>query len=239
MDVSDRHRRRGLLRHRAGGPPAQGGRRGLRRARTRRRRRRDVALQHVSRLRLRRPVAPVLVLVRAQPGLDAHLLAPARDPRLPRARGRGFGVSPKIRLNTEVPRRRLGRGRAALADRDQPGRVTAQVLVSGTGPLVEPKIPDFPGLETLHRARSSTPRAGITRRPARQAGGQRRHRRLGDPVRPAIAPDVEQLYVFQRTPPWVMPHSARPVKPVERRCYRALPALRSARSAAGSTPRAS
>ena len=55
---------------------------------------------------------------------------------------------PKVQLNTEV------RG----ADWDETGQrwrietsqgaVTAKVLVSGTGPLVEPKIPDFPGLES-------------------------------------------------------------------------------------------
>ena len=45
---------------------------------------------------------------------------------------------------------------------------------------------------------------------------------------PAIAPDVEQLYVVQRTPPWVMPHSARPVTRFEKRLYR-----RSRRAARG------
>ena len=49
---------------------------------------------------------------------------------------------------------------------------------------------------------------------------------------PKIAPDVEQLHVFQRTPPWVMPHSARPVKPIERRALPRASRPRSARSAA-------
>ena len=40
---------------------------------------------------------------------------------------------------------------------------------------------------------------------------------------PQIAPDVERLYVLQRTPPWVMPHSARPITRLERRLFRALP----------------
>ena len=122
MDVSDRHRRQRLLRARAGGPPARAGDRRLRGARTRRRRRRDVALQHVSRLHLRRAVAPVLVLVRAQPGLDAHLLAPARDPRLPRARRRGLrrdgrtsGSTPRSAAPTGTRPRSAGGSRPARA----------------------------------------------------------------------------------------------------------------------------
>jgi cation diffusion facilitator CzcD-associated flavoprotein CzcO len=42
---------------------------------------------------------------------------------------------------------------------------------------------------------------------------------------PAIQKQVEQLHVFQRTAPWVMPHSNRPISDAERRLYRAVPAL--------------
>jgi cation diffusion facilitator CzcD-associated flavoprotein CzcO len=42
---------------------------------------------------------------------------------------------------------------------------------------------------------------------------------------PMIQPDVAQLHVFQRTAPWVFPHSARPTKPFERRLYKAFPPL--------------
>ena len=58
------------------------------------------------------------------------------------------------------------------------------MLVSGTGPLVEPKIPDFPGLErfegpTFHSARWDHDADLRGKRVASD-----RHRRLGDPVRP-------------------------------------------------------
>ena len=89
------------------------------------------------------------------------------------------------------------------------GEVTAKVLVSGTGPLVRAEDPGLPGLDDVRRAGVPLRALGPHRRPARQAG-----RRRSAPARrrsstcPKIAPDVEQLYVFQRTPPWVMPHSA-------------------------------
>jgi cation diffusion facilitator CzcD-associated flavoprotein CzcO len=42
---------------------------------------------------------------------------------------------------------------------------------------------------------------------------------------PRIQPLVRQLSVFQRTPPWIMPHPGRAVRPRERALFRALPAL--------------
>src|SRR4051794_12448472 len=56
-----------------------------------------------------------------------------------------FGVRSKIRLGCEVRGARWD-GERWVIDTSQ-GEVRAKVLVSGTGPLVEPKIPDFPGLE--------------------------------------------------------------------------------------------
>ena len=41
---------------------------------------------------------------------------------------------------------------------------------------------------------------------------------------PQIARDVSQLYVVQRTPPWVMPHSARRITRLERRIFKRFPA---------------
>ena len=42
---------------------------------------------------------------------------------------------------------------------------------------------------------------------------------------PAIQPKVARLHVFQRTPPWVMPHPNRRITRLERRLYRRFPAL--------------
>jgi len=104
------------------------------------------------------------------------------------------------------------------------GRLTAKVLVSGTGPLVEPRIPDFPGLERftgpkVHSARWDHSLDLRGKRVASIGTGASAIQYV-----PKVAPVAEQLYVFQRTPPWIMPHSARPVKPIERRVYRRFPA---------------
>src|SRR5204863_4266972 len=44
-------------------------------------------------------------------------------------------------------------------------------------------------------------------------------------VVPHVQPEVERLHVFQRTPPWIMPHPDRPVTRRERWLFRRFPAL--------------
>jgi cation diffusion facilitator CzcD-associated flavoprotein CzcO len=134
-----------------------------------------------------------------------------------------FGVSPHLRLSTEVRSATWTDGRWELETTQ--GRVSARVLVSGAGPLVEPRIPDFPGLETFEGAAFHSARwdHGVDLRGKRVAA-------IGTGASaiqfvPSIAPDVARLHVFQRTPPWVMPHSSRPITPFEKRVYRRFPAL--------------
>ncbi|HEX6025088.1 MAG TPA: NAD(P)/FAD-dependent oxidoreductase [Solirubrobacter sp.] len=134
-------------------------------------------------------------------------------------------VMPNVRLNTDV--RGADWDEAAQRWRldTSGGEVTAQVLVSATGPLTEPKLPDFPGLErfagpAFHSARWDHSVDLTGKRVASVGTGASAIQYV-----PAIAPTVERLYVLQRTPPWVMPHSARPISRLERALYRRVPAL--------------
>jgi cation diffusion facilitator CzcD-associated flavoprotein CzcO len=133
------------------------------------------------------------------------------------------GVMPHIRLDTEVRGARWSDDHWEIDTSNGP--VTAKVLVSAAGPLVEPKLPDFPGLDrfqgpAFHSARWDHSVSLKGKRVAAIGTGASAIQFV-----PKIAPDVEQLHVFQRTPPWVMPHSSRPITHVERRLYRLIPAL--------------
>jgi cation diffusion facilitator CzcD-associated flavoprotein CzcO len=134
-----------------------------------------------------------------------------------------FGVAPKIRLGCDVSGARWDEaGQRWELDTSQ-GPLRARVLVSATGPLVEPKIPPFPGLETFagpafHSARWEHSVDLRGKRVAAVGTGASAIQFV-----PAIAPDVAALHVFQRTPPWVMPHSSRPITRFEQRLYAALP----------------
>jgi len=103
------------------------------------------------------------------------------------------------------------------------GPLRARVLVSATGPLVEPKIPPFPGLDSFagpafHSARWDHSVDLTGQRVAAVGTGASAIQFV-----PAIAPKVARLHVFQRTPPWVMPHSSRPITRTEKRIYAKLP----------------
>jgi cation diffusion facilitator CzcD-associated flavoprotein CzcO len=135
-----------------------------------------------------------------------------------------FGVRSRIRLGCEL---------LAAAWDDESGRwrlqtsrgaVSARVLISGAGPLFEPRFPDLPGLERFH---------GVAFHSARWDHGYdlsgKRVAAIGTGASaiqfvPAIQPTVQRLHVFQRTPPWVVPHRNRQVTRIERNVYRALPA---------------
>src|SRR4051812_39324233 len=108
------------------------------------------------------------------------------------------------------------------------GPISARVLVAGMGPLTEPSIPDLPGIDTFegavfHSARWDHDHDVTGERVAAVGTGASAIQFV-----PAIQPKVAQLHVFQRTPPWVMPHPNRKISERERKLYRKLPALQKA-----------
>jgi cation diffusion facilitator CzcD-associated flavoprotein CzcO len=136
-----------------------------------------------------------------------------------------FGLGPHLHLRCEV----------AAADWDDEtrqwrmetskGPLTAQVLIAGAGPLHEPKVPSIPGLddfegEMFHSAQWDHDCELDGKRVASIGTGASAIQYV-----PSIQPRVEQLHVFQRTPPWVFPHTDRPITTLERRLYRAVPPL--------------
>ena len=171
-----------------GDQAARGGRRGLRRARARRQGRRHLVGQHLPRLRLRRPVAPLLLLLRAQPRLDAHLLASSpRSSAYLRASPSDFGVDA---LASGSTRPSTGADWDEDAQRWQlettRGRVSAGVLVSAAGALSDPQTPEIAGPRHASRARSfHSAQWDHDHDVDRQARRRHRHRRLRDPVRAA------------------------------------------------------
>ncbi|MGI8921339.1 MAG: flavin-containing monooxygenase [Solirubrobacteraceae bacterium] len=112
------------------------------------------------------------------------------------------------------------------------GPLSARVLVDGGGPLSQPAVPDIPGLGRF---------AGKL---FHSAAWDHEHDLAGERVAvigtgasaiqfiPRIQPKVGELHLFQRTPPWILPHPDRPISRVERRLYRWLPVLQRAVRAA-------
>jgi cation diffusion facilitator CzcD-associated flavoprotein CzcO len=138
------------------------------------------------------------------------------------------GVRPHLRCGTDVEAaawdEAAGRWRLSTSR----GPLTARVLVAASGPLTEPRIPALPGLDTFrgrvfHSARWDHGHPLDGARVAAIGTGASAIQFV-----PAIQPRVARLHVFQRTPPWVLPHTNRRISERERRLYRAVPAAQKA-----------
>lgn len=96
------------------------------------------------------------------------------------------------------------------------GTFHAQFLINATGPLSQPVIPQIPGQErfqgkTFHTNNWDHDYDYRGKRVAIVGSGA-----SAAQVIPAIAPDVAQLHVFQRTPHWVLPRADRLFGPLQR-----------------------
>jgi cation diffusion facilitator CzcD-associated flavoprotein CzcO len=135
-----------------------------------------------------------------------------------------FGVRPHVRLGCAVESATWLEAERRWELETSDGVLRARVLVAGMGPLTEPRIPEIPGLERFegdvwHSARWNHDVDLTGKRVASIGTGASAIQYV-----PEIQRAVAKLHVFQRTPPWVMPHSSRPIRRWERRLYRAVPA---------------
>ncbi|MFC8780774.1 flavin-containing monooxygenase [Streptomyces nigra] len=134
-----------------------------------------------------------------------------------------FGLRPHIRFDTEVKRMTWNAERLYWDIETSQGELSADLVVSATGPLSDPKIPEIPGLDSFpgkvfHSARWDHDYDLRGKRVAMVGTGA-----SAIQIVPSIQPEVERLTLFQRTPPWVMPRMDRAISGAERSLHRALP----------------
>ncbi len=154
-----------------------------------------------------------------------------------------FGVRPHLRFDAEVRHARWDEGRGrwqvettspgvrGVRDGITPGvrgvpegiTYDAQFLISATGALSDPSVPDLPGLErfagtAFHSARWRHDHDISGERVAVIGTGASAIQFV-----PQIQPRVGRLAVFQRTPPWIVPRWDRRFTRPERWLFRHLP----------------
>ncbi|GAP46768.1 flavin-containing monooxygenase [Streptomyces azureus] len=134
-----------------------------------------------------------------------------------------FRLRPHIRFDSEVKRMTWNAERLCWDIETSSGNLSADIVVSATGPLSDPKIPDIPGLDSFpgkvfHSARWDHDYDLCGKRVAMVGTGA-----SAIQIVPAIQPDVSRLTLFQRTPPWVMPRVDRAISDAERWLHRQLP----------------
>jgi cation diffusion facilitator CzcD-associated flavoprotein CzcO len=135
-----------------------------------------------------------------------------------------FGVVGRTRFGHEVLDATWHDGEQRWHLHTPRGLLTADVVVLANGPLAEPRLPDLPGIDTFtgpafHTARwrHDVDLTGL--RVAVVGTGA-----SAIQVVPAIQPGAGSVTVFQRTPPWVLPHRNRTITSAERALYRRVPA---------------
>ncbi|MGW7378792.1 flavin-containing monooxygenase [Streptomyces sp. NPDC054794] len=134
-----------------------------------------------------------------------------------------FHLRPHIRFGAEVKRMTWDPERLRWDIETASGALSADVVVSATGPLSDPKTPDVPGLDSFpgkvfHSARWDHDYDLRGKRVAMVGTGA-----SAIQIVPSIQPEVAKLTLFQRTPPWVMPRIDRAISGAERLLHRSLP----------------
>jgi cation diffusion facilitator CzcD-associated flavoprotein CzcO len=141
---------------------------------------------------------------------------------------REFGVLPHVRFHHAVQGAHWDEQERLWRIRTNGGSLSARVLVLASGPLSEPVTPVLTGLERFkgHRFHSAAWDHDYdltARRVAVIGTGASAAQFI-----PEIQKRVAQLYVFQRTPPWVMPRHDKPIARRQQDLYARAPSLQRA-----------
>jgi cation diffusion facilitator CzcD-associated flavoprotein CzcO len=151
----------------------------------------------------------------AQPEILDYLRACARE----------AGVLPHIRFDAELLDAAWDAAAAVWRITTARGSLTADFLVLGTGALVEPALPDVPGLAefegtVFHSARWNHDHDLKGRQVAAIGTGASAIQFV-----PQVQRVAESLTLFQRTAPWVLPRTDRGITGVEQWVYRNVPGV--------------
>ncbi len=135
-----------------------------------------------------------------------------------------YGVSGRFELGCEIRRSEFVDGRWRLHAHDG-RRFEADILISAMGGLHLPKLPDIPGRDefsgvAFHSSQWNHEESLQGRRVAVIGSAA-----SAVQIVPSIAADVSQLYLFQRTPNWIIPRRDRAYSRLTRWCFRHVPGL--------------
>jgi len=139
---------------------------------------------------------------------------------------RDYGILSHIRFGTEIASARWDEIERVWRLRTTAGEeIVADVLVSGTGQLNRPSIPDIPGLERFRGERFHSARWNhaydLTDKTVAVVGN------AASAIQfiPEIAPKVRRLHILQRTPNWMLPRGDRAYTEREHRRFARVPGL--------------
>ena len=137
-----------------------------------------------------------------------------------------YRLLPRIRFGVEITSATFDEDRGLWRLRDHAGQEhEAEVVVSALGQLNRPQVPDFPGLESFAGSRWHSARWNHKFDLAGKRVAVIGNAASALQFIPRIAPDVERLFVFQRSPNYVIPRRDRAYTEREKRAFAHVPGL--------------
>ncbi|WP_354699377.1 Baeyer-Villiger monooxygenase [Paraconexibacter sp. AEG42_29] len=133
------------------------------------------------------------------------------------------GVLPHIRFGVSLDRAAWDEDAVAWRLQTSDGELLAERLITGTGGLVEPKLPEIDGLDSFAGRVVHTARWDHSLDLAGKRVGVIGTGSSSIQVIPELAKVAGHLDVFQRTPAWVLPHMNRRTSRLERALFRRFP----------------
>ncbi|HEV2775381.1 MAG TPA: NAD(P)/FAD-dependent oxidoreductase [Solirubrobacteraceae bacterium] len=135
---------------------------------------------------------------------------------------------PRIRFGHDLTGAAWDSDRGLWSVETSQGAWTAHLLIDATGPLSYPAVPRIRGIGSFkgtmfHSAQWDHDHDLTGERVAVIGTGASAIQFV-----PQIADTVGRMHVFQRTAPWILPHTDRPTTRVERRLYKTFPFLQKA-----------
>lgn len=138
------------------------------------------------------------------------------------------GVLPHVRFGVSLERAAWDEAIGVWRLETSEGEWLAERLITGTGGLVEPKLPQIEGLDDFAGPIVHTARWDHSLELAGKRIGVVGTGSSSIQVTPELAKVAGRLEVFQRTPAWVLPHVNRRTSKLERTLFRRLPILQRA-----------
>ena len=139
-----------------------------------------------------------------------------------------YDVNSHIQLNTTVASAVFDEALGLWNVTDSTGKVyMAQTIISCAGGLSQPSLPDIKGIANFKGEKFHSARWDKSYNLGNKTVGVIGTGASAIQIVPAVAPEVKELQLFQRTPPWIMPKPDGDISGFRQSIFRSLPFMRS------------